>query len=141
DHAAAPPSRTEAEPRADVRAHGIDPDRLLGKVEAVLHAAREQQEQVQAAARTRRAAVGLAVSLPVSGGLFVAAGGVRRGDRPAALVAATAGGAAVLALAALWVSLRRRGPRRGRAWLLAVALAVPAVLLAWKLLWSAQVPG
>jgi len=143
-HAALIPGRTESELREDLREQGIDPDHLLGKLDAMLQAARAQtcQKRVATVASTRRDTALLATSLTASLVIFYAAGGIRRGARPESLVAATTVGAAIIALAALWGSVvrSRSMPARSHRWLITVALSIPAILMGWKILWSAHFP-
>jgi hypothetical protein len=74
------------------------------------------------------------VAVGVAVGVFLAAGGIRRADRPLGLVLLTSAGTAAIAALAMWVGLWR-GPSmlgRRRSLLLAVGLAAPAMLLAWR---------
>jgi hypothetical protein len=77
-----------------------------------------------------------AVAVPLAA--FFAVGGARPGPRPLALVAATAAGAFLIAGVALASALGRRSSMLGRprAWLVAVALLAPLLLLGWKTSWS-----
>jgi hypothetical protein len=71
--------------------------------------------------------------------LFHAWGGLRGGPRPSLLILETAGGAALIAIAATAAALSRGGAMLGRSrhWLLAVAVLTPLSLLAYKLSISA----
>jgi hypothetical protein len=97
---------------------------------------------------TRPQLVARTIALAASGvlvplAIFLAASGTRLGPRPTALVAATAGGAFLVAALALWIALER-GPSmlgRARGWLIGVAVGAPLAFLAWKVGFSAGVPG
>jgi hypothetical protein len=72
--------------------------------------------------------------------VFVYAGGPRVLGRPLSLVIGTALGIAAVAAVSAWAALGRGDSTLGRArqWLVPVVIGSPAVILAWKLFWSAQ---
>lgn len=82
----------------------------------------------------------MASSWLISLAVFVYAGGMRVSDRPLSLVLVTAGGIALIALITAWAALARGSSTLGRVrrWLVPIVIASPAVLLAWKITWSAQ---
>jgi hypothetical protein len=113
----------------------------------------ELKRKVLAATRgepspTRPQLMARTIALAASGVLvplviFLAWGGTRLGPRPTLLVAATAGGAFLIAALAFWIALER-GPSmlgRARGWLIAAAVGAPLAFLAWKVSFSAGVPG
>ncbi len=107
---------------------------LRQRVLAAVQAERSPPRAVVAARDARRIGAGLAVTLAV----FAASRGVRVGERPFALLVATALGAAAVTVAVGYVALARRRSMLGRprALLWATALLTPLVLLAWKWTWS-----
>jgi hypothetical protein len=92
------------------------------------------------AVESKRAAklVGGAVLLSLLA--YIALGGVRMTGRPASLVIGTVAGTAIIAALGIWAAVGRGRAMLGRAssWLIAVVIASPLALLAWKVLWSAQ---
>lgn len=118
-------------------------DRILRQVEA--------EPAPTRAATQWRAALYVFLAFALSLTVFFWMGGVRMGraggadpevaDRSVALVAATAGGTALLALGVIWVAFARGRSALGRPRVLLAALAVasPLILLFWKLVVSAQV--
>jgi hypothetical protein len=75
--------------------------------------------------------------------VFFYAGGPRVTARPIALVVGTAMGTAIIAAIALWAALGRGRSMlaRTRRLLLPIAVGSPSMILAWKMLWSAQYSG
>lgn len=75
--------------------------------------------------------------------IFAAFGGLREGPRPSALVLRTSLGAAAIAFAAGVVAFTRGRSSVGRAkaWLLALSIATPLLLLTWKVAISAEFAG
>src|SRR6185369_10751371 len=104
----------------------------------VLAAAREEPSPTRQMVVRRDAAL-IAAAIAGSTGIFLAVGGIRMAPRPPLLMIATSLGAAVIAGASVWLSMMRGGSMTGRprVWLLVMALAVPAMLLVWKMGWSA----
>jgi hypothetical protein len=99
----------------------------------VLAAARSEPSPARPAVQRRTLAMVL-VAVGVAAGVFLAAGGVRRAERPLELMLLTSAGTAAIAALAIWSGLWR-GPSmlgRRRSVLLAVGLAAPAMLLAWR---------
>ncbi|HVR62260.1 MAG TPA: NrsF family protein [Polyangia bacterium] len=90
---------------------------------------------------SRRDGVLLGAAAAASAVAFLLLGGVRLAGRPLALIATTAGGLALVAAVVLAVVARRSmvGPSRGR--LIALSVAAPALLLAWKVLVSHAFDG
>jgi hypothetical protein len=119
------PTSTEHEPSPEVRAR-------------VLALVRERPSLRRSAVRRQVAALSIA-ALAVPLLAFVAVGGIDRGQRPWELVAITACGSLVLALAAIRIVLgpgpRTLGPPHS--WLLAISIMAPLALLLWKLSWGA----
>lgn len=110
--------------------------------ERVLEAARRAPAPTRRQVRLRNALL-LGSSLVTLVGGFLAVGGLRIGGRSGALICGTCIGAAVVTALAAWVSLRRGRSMLGRprGWLIAVAVGLPPILLAWKLLWSGRFAG
>jgi hypothetical protein len=75
--------------------------------------------------------------------VFLAAGGVNLGPRPAVLVASTVLGRATIALASTWAALARGGSMLGRslAWLVTTTIVTPLAIAGWMLLVSRAAPG
>jgi len=99
----------------------------------ILAAARNEPSPARPQARRRTLAMAL-VAVTVALGVFLAAGGIRRADRPLGLVLLTSAGTAAIAGLAMWIALWR-GPSmlgRRRSLLLAVSLTAPLMLLAWR---------
>jgi hypothetical protein len=105
--------------------------------ERVLAAARNEPAPTRQEVRRRNGLL-LVTSLVTLVGGFFAVGGLRVQGRSGALICGTCIGAALLAALASWVSLRRGRSMLGRprAWLIAVSLGLPPLLLGWKLWWS-----
>src|SRR4051794_36769685 len=103
---------------------------------SILEMARREPSATRRTA-SRQTALILAAALLVDAGLFIFFGGVHRGLRPTYLVLATQGGAALVALLAVWGAFGRGRSMLGRPrrWLLAVAIATPVALFAWTLFW------
>jgi hypothetical protein len=112
------------------------PDDLKARV---LAAAQKEPSPTVAVERRRHRLVG-AAAVATALACFLAAGGVHLGSRAGALVVGSVAGAATIALLAAWIGLSRGSSMLGRPrWtLLTVALAVPPLLVAWKLWWSAR---
>ena len=74
--------------------------------------------------------------------LFFAVGGVHLGARPTEVVAVTAAGWLIIALAATWGAFGRGRSMLGRpvGWLLVVALATAPTFLLWFLMWTMMRP-
>lgn len=74
--------------------------------------------------------------------LFFALGGLHLGTRPTEVVAVTAAGWLIIALAATWGAFGRRRSMLARpvGWLLVVALATAPALLLWFLVWTMMGP-
>ena len=108
----------------------------------VLAATSREPAPTRGELRLRNAAL-LLSGIVVPALVFFAYGGVRATNRPGGLIAETAGGAALVALTALIVAVSRGRSMLGRAgvWLLALAVATPVALFAWKVLVSSQFPG
>jgi hypothetical protein len=104
----------------------------------ILDAARAQPSPTRRASR-QRAMLLIVGAAAATLALFVAIGGVRATQRPPSLIVGTTLGAAVLALVAIWSVLGRGRSMLGRSrrWLLALVLALPPALLAWKMGYSA----
>jgi hypothetical protein len=105
----------------------------------VLEAARKEASPTRAVVRQREV-VHLLAALGVALAVFVSSRGVRVGDRPLALLAGTALGAAVLAAIIGTLALGRGRSMLGRSQQLlwSVAILSPAALLAWKIGWTAR---
>ena len=109
--------------------------------ERVFAAVWAQPSPPRAVAVRRRAAV-LAFAGALGVAAWMSAGGVRPTGRPAGLMAATFGGALAVTAIALVGALRRPSMLgRSAPALVAIAVATPVVLLAWKAGVSALFPG
>ena len=108
----------------------------------VLQAARSEPALVRSQVRDR-VLILLFASALIALTVFFAIGGVRMGPRPIPLIIATSGGALAFAIAALVIALGRGKSMLGRprTSILAMAMATPAVLLLWKMIWSARYDG
>jgi hypothetical protein len=86
------------------------------------------------AARRRQAVVLLTIGAAISLATFVCAGGVRCYERPPLLVFVTAFGWLAATIIALAIAFARGRSPLGRptTWLLALVVAAPVLLLAWK---------
>ncbi len=106
---------------------------MIDLKQRVLAAAAAGPSPARSAVLRRRAALAAAAAL-VALGAWLANGGVRPTGRPAALVALTALGALAVAAVTVTLALRRGKSMLGRPApaLIALALATPLVLLAWK---------
>jgi hypothetical protein len=96
----------------------------------------------------RRTVVRQTVALTVGSWLiailvFLYAGGLRPTGRPLPLILGTAAGIGAIAVVAGWAALGRGRSTLGRArhWLLPIVMGSPALILAWKIFWSAQYQG
>ncbi len=116
-----PSDLLKAQVLAQVRAHPAPPRRLA----------------------TRRALLVVALAVIAAVAIFAARGGIRPTHRAEALMIGTAGSSACIAALALWAAFGRSRSMlgRSRALLLAVIVAAPLALLAFKLLWSAGFAG
>ena len=100
----------------------------------VLAAVRAEPAPTQGAAR-QRAWMALAACTAVALAIFVHFGGIRRFDRPTLLVVWTCLGWSAAASAAAWIGMGRGRYTLGRtsAALIALIVAVPPVVLGWKI--------
>jgi len=100
----------------------------------VLEAVRAEPAPTRAAAR-QRAWLALAACTAIALAIFVHFGGIRRFDRPALLVVLTCFGWSAVATAAAWIGMGRGQATIGRttAALIATILAIPPVMLGWKI--------
>jgi hypothetical protein len=75
--------------------------------------------------------------------VFVYAGGLRPTERPLSLILGTSAGIGAIAAVAGWAALGRGTSTLGRArpWLIPIVIGSPALILAWKVFWSAQYEG
>lgn len=116
-------------------------DPLKALVEKAIH---EEPSPTRAQMRTRNRAI-LVIGLFAALSLFLGLGGFRSwgAPRPLVLIAATFAGTLAISLTALRVAYWRSGGALGpsRSALLWVALAVPPLIFAWKVGWSAQFSG
>ena len=108
----------------------------------ILEAAQKEPASPRRKVRSRTALV-LTASAAIALAVFFAIGGVRVGPRPMALLIATAGGSFVFAVMALVIAFGRGRSMLGRprTWIFAMAMATPAALLLWKVLWSSRFEG
>jgi hypothetical protein len=106
--------------------------RTLGAVQARPSATRRTQ--------VLRAAILMAGAVVAGFVIFIAVGGIRVTGRPLGLVLGTSLGTGFVAAVCAWAAFGRQKSMMGRptAWLVAVALAGPVALLAWKVGYSAQ---
>ena len=100
----------------------------------ILAAVRAEPAPTRAATR-QRAWLALVVCTAVALAIFVHFGGIRRFDRPSLLVVWTSFGWSAAASAAAWIGMGRGRLRVGRttAALIATILAIPPIVLAWKI--------
>ena len=110
------------------------PDDLRKRVlEAASHEPSPNRASVQ------RSTVLVSAAAVIGGlALFFAVGGVHLGERSTEVVAVTAAGWVVIALAATWGAFGRGRSMLGRpvGWLLVVALATAPTFLLWFLMWT-----
>lgn len=87
-----------------------------------------------------RAAVLVSGALVAAVIIFILVGGIRVTGRPLGLIVGTSLGTGFVAAVCAWAAFGRAKSMMGRptAWLIAVALAGPVALLAWKVGYSAQ---
>lgn len=92
---------------------------------------------------TRRAVLIIGLAVIAALAIFVARGGIRPTHRAEELMLGTAGSSACIAVLALWAAFGRSRSMLGRprATLVAVIVAAPLALLAFKILWSAGFAG
>lgn len=105
----------------------------------VLSAVRSETSPTRAVHRAREL-LRLLAALAVTFAVFIASSGVRVGERPLSLLAATALGAAALAIVVNVIALGRGRSMLGRSKILlwGVAIVSPTALLAWKIGWTSH---
>ena len=106
--------------------------RARGRLGSVRRDPRRPREEGRDAASVRSRTPGLGITVALT--TFVQVGGIREYDRPTVLVVLTCLGWSVIASAAAWIGVARGSSMLGRstASLVALIVATPLALLAWK---------
>ncbi len=107
----------------------------------VLQAAQSHPSPPRADVRRRTAILSLGGAV-VAVGLFLWAGGMRVGQRPAPFLVGVLLGWLVLAVAATWMAFARGASMLGRPrkWLVALTVGAPFAIMAWSIVWSLLYP-